>query len=460
VHLELKVFGRSIALSTKGLTLSPISNSGWGWWPLIREPFQGAWQRNVEIQASTALSYFAVWACYRLITTDIGKLCLYLVEQDDDGVWSPIESPAFSPVLRKPNRYQTINKFIEQWIGSKLLHGNAYILKDRDGRGIVTAMYVLDPTRVTVLVAPDGSVYYELKRDDLSGQSKAAVTVPASEIIHDTYIAPYHPLIGISPIYACGEAAREGLAIQSQSTTFFENSSNPQGILTAPTGITQPQADALQAAWKARASGDIAVLAGELKYQPLSMSAHDAQLIEQLKMTAQQVCSAFGVPPYLVDIGDPPPYANFEPLLLKYHSQCIQSLTTNLEKSLDVGLGLLETIDGKQYGTEFDIDDLLWMDTATRVASAKTGIDGGGLTHNEARWKFYGLGPIAGGDVAFMQQQNWPIQQLAERDMPVPVNTPGQGPAPVESTPQDDEMDQAANFDLQVKAIVEALDAA
>jgi HK97 family phage portal protein len=455
MQIGLTLFGRQFEFKTKALQLTPISNSGWGWWPLVREPFTGAWQRNVEIQASTALSFFAVWACYRLITTDMGKMCLNLVEQDDDGVWTPIESPAFSPVLRKPNRYQTINKFIEQWIGSKLLHGNAYVLLARDGRDVVTAMFVLDPTRVTPLVAPDGSVYYRLKRDDLSEIQRDDVVVPASDIIHDTYIAPYHPLIGMSPIYACGQAAREGLAIQSGSTEFFENRSAPEGILTAPAGVTQAQVDAYQAAWKARSAGDIAVLAGELKYQPLGMSAHDAQLIDQLKMTAQQVCSAFGVPPYLVDIGDPPPYANFEPLLLKYHSQCIQSLATNFETSLDHGLGLDERIEGKQYGTEFDVDDLIWMDAVTRVNSAKTAMSGG-MTPDEARWKYFALGPVDGGDEVYAQQQMWPLKDLADRTIPVPTNTPGQGPAPVEGKPANDmsEMDMAARAaDLLTKEL-------
>jgi HK97 family phage portal protein len=454
VHFELKAFGRSLVLSTKGLTLSPISNSGWGWWPLIREPFMGAWQRNVDIQAGTAMSFFAVFACVRLISTDIGKLCLRLVEQDDYGVWSPIESPAFSPVLRKPNRYQTTGKFVEQWIISKLLHGNTYVLKVRDGRGVVTAMHVLDPTRVTVLVAPDGSVYYQLKRDDLSGQRQDTVTVPSSEIIHDTYIAPYHPLMGLSPLYGCGEAVREGKAIQGNSTEFFENRSSPQGILTAPAGITDAQAAQYQAAWKARQSGDIAVLAGELKYQELSQTAVESQLSEQFKATAQQVCSAYGVPPYLVDIGEAPPYANWEMMQLKYHSQCIQSLTTTFEDKLDDGLGLLEKIDGKQYGTSFDIDDLIWLDNTTRVNAAKTALTGG-MTPDEARSKFFDLGPIEGGDTVYMQQQMWPLKQLAERDIPVPTNTPGQGPAPVSD--QADTMSEmemaAAAADLLTKEL-------
>jgi phage portal protein BeeE len=49
------------------------------------------------------------------------------------------------------------------------VHGNTYVLKERDARGVVTALYLLHPRLVTVLVADDGSVYYELFRDNLSG---------------------------------------------------------------------------------------------------------------------------------------------------------------------------------------------------------------------------------------------------------------------------------------------------
>ncbi len=426
--------------------LSPLASRG-GWFNIIREPFSGAWQRNQEVRLDNVLAYFAVYACLRLISTDMAKMAFRLVEQDSDGVWAPTESAAFSPVLREPNRYQTINKYVEQYILSKLIHGNAYVLKDRDRRGIVTSLYVLDPTRVTPLVAVDGSIFYQLKRDDLSGLASDAITVPASEIIHDTMIAPWHPLIGLSPLYASGLAAMQGLAIQETSKTFFENSSSPDGILTAPVGLKEEDAVRLQQVWKARKPGDIAVLAGDLKYQPLSLTAVDSQLIDQLKWTAENVCSTFGVPPYLVDIGPPPPYANFEPLLLKYHSQCIQSLATNMEKCHDKGLGLIQKVDGKQYGTEFDIDDLIWMDMATRVASAKTAIDGGGMTHNEARFKFHGIGPVDGGNTPFMQQQYWPLKQLAERDVPSIPDSPAVGSPPVDEVDtEEDSMDQAASF--------------
>src|SRR5688572_29060676 len=118
----------------------------------------------------------------------------------------------------------------------------------------------------------------------------------------------------------------------------------------------------------------------------MTVNAHDAQLIEQLKWTGETVCSCYHVPAYMVGIGPPPPYANFEPLVQAYYSQCIHSLSVTLETALDEGLGIAErTAEGKQYGTEFDVDDLIWMDSATRNKAAADGIGSGALSPNEAR---------------------------------------------------------------------------
>jgi len=458
---------RRVELRQKGIQLHGLSQSGSGWWPVVRESFTGAWQRNVELSSSTALTFFAFFACARLVSTDMGKMCLRLVEKDDDGIWNEIESPAFSPVIRKPNRYQTINKFIEQWMLSKLIHGNTYVLLERDQRSVIVAMYVLDPTRVTPLVSYDGAVYYELKRDDLSGLSAETVTVPASEIIHDTYIAPYHPLIGLSPLYACGMALQQGLSIQGNSNSFFQNGSFPGGIVMVPGKIDDLTAARLKAQWETNYGGSnmgrVAVLSGGMSYVESGfVNARDSQLIEQLNITAVQVCSTIGVPPYLVDIGPPPQYANFEPLLLKYHSQCIQSLSTNCEESMQVGFGMVEKINGKRYGFEFDIDDLIWMDTATRTAAAKDGIGSSAMSPNEARKRYFGLGPVAGGETPYAQNQMWPLEQLSERPTPsapaLPA-MPAPDPGPNQAAPdQQNQLDQAAMWNaINQKAIAEGL---
>jgi phage portal protein BeeE len=191
----MKLLGFEITLAKAApASASPVPYGDRGWYPLVRESFTGAWQRNITVDRQTVLSYHATWACITLIASDIAKLACRLVEKTGM-IWVEAESSAFSPVLRKPNRYQTRIQFWENWIISKLTRGNAYVLKERDSRGVVVALYVLDPSRVKPLVTDDGEVYYELNTDNLAGVAQQ-IAVPASEIIHDRFNCLFHPLVG------------------------------------------------------------------------------------------------------------------------------------------------------------------------------------------------------------------------------------------------------------------------
>ena len=138
---SMRILGFDI---TRQKVLQPVDHRG-GWFSLIRKSFAGAWQRDIAIRVENVLTYTAVFSCISLIANDIAKLRLRLVRQDDDGIWVETESSAFCPVFRRPNRYQNRIQFISQWVTSKLVHGNTYVLKQRDQRGIVTALYILDP---------------------------------------------------------------------------------------------------------------------------------------------------------------------------------------------------------------------------------------------------------------------------------------------------------------------------
>jgi HK97 family phage portal protein len=432
----VKLFGWTIAREKpEQKALQPIHGQG-GWWSLIREPFAGAWQRNLEIKTESVLTYSAVFACITLIANDIAKLRLRLVKQDDNGIWYEVDANSpFWPVLRRPNRYQNRMQFVAQWVISKLVFGNAYALKERDARGVVTALYLLNPQRVTVLVADDGSAYYELLRDNLSGLKDDRLVVPAKEIIHDVYFAPYHPLCGISPIQACGLAATQGLAIQHNSTRFFQNGGRPGGIITAPGHINEEMALRLKTHWESSYSGEnmgkTAVLCDGLQYQPIVMSNTDAQLVEQLRMTAETVCSAFHVPTHMVGVGPPPTYNNIEALNQEYYSQCLQAHIESIELLLDEGLEL-----PKPYGTEFELDGLLRMDTKTKTEAARQAIQSG-VSPNEIRRKYFDLGPVAGGETPYLQEQQWPLRHLAER--PLPSQRPITEPEPLPSVPDEAE---------------------
>ena len=402
--------------------LSPISGArGTGNWlrlGIVREPFTGAWQQNQFVAVDTAVTNPTVFACVTLIASDIGKLSLRLVAEDQNGIWVETDNPAFSPVLRKPNRYQRPSTFVQQWLLSKLLHGNTYVLKERDARGVVVALYILDPTAVQPLVAPDGSVYYQVGRDWLSQVNAPQLAIPAREIIHDLLCPLFHPLIGVPPIFACGYAASQGLTIQQNSAKFFASGSQPGGVLTAPGAIDELTAQRLKTYWDQNFAGDnygkVAVLGDGLKYEGMATNAVDSELIKQLNWTDEKICSVYHVPGYMVGIGPAPPYANAEPLIQQYYGQCLQTLIVNFEQALDEGLGLTTPISGTQYGTEFDIDDLIWMDSETRAKAAQAA--SGTLSPNEARAKYYGVGPVTGGQSPMVQQQYYSLAALAQRD--------------------------------------------
>ena len=411
---------------------TPVASAGFV--PIVREPYTGAWQQNAElVGAETALSNPTVFRCVSLIATDIGKLPLRLVAIDANGIWHETTSSAFSPVLRKPNGYQTIGQYLEAWLFSKLLTGNAYSLKERDERGVVIGLHVLDPARVKVLVATDGAVYYELQTNDLAGMPStgAAVVAPAREIIHDRWNCAFHPLQGLSPLYACGGAARQALEMQAASTEFFSLGGRPSGMLVPATNIDQKTIDRIAATWHSLGPGRTAILGSAMKYEQVTTSASESQWNEQIGWTAKTIAGVFGVPISMVDSSQQPPYANSEASALQYHSQCLQTHLTGIELALDQGLEL-----PAPYGTEFDLDDLIWLDTATRTKTAHDLVAAGVMSPNEARRKFVGLGPVPGGDTPYLQSQYYSLEALERRDLANPAQsapTMPAAPAPTEA---------------------------
>lgn len=420
-----------------------------GWFSVIRESVTGAWQRSVRVPAAEIMTFSTVWACVTLISSDIGKLVVDLIEADANGIWAPTISSAFSPVLRRPNHYQNRIQFITNWISSKLTNGNTYVLKERDGKNNVVAMYIMDPWRVKPLVAPNGEVFYQLSQDTLSGID--SVTVPASEIIQDVMFALYHPLCGLSPITACALAATQGIKIQENSAKFFANGSNPGGILTAPGTIGPEAAATLKKNWEDNYSGEnnigkVAVLGGGLKYEAMTIGARDSELAKQLEMSSLMVCSAFHMPAFMVGVGQMPTFANSEPLIQLYYSQCLQSLIESLELCLDEGLSLPD-----KYGIQLDLDGLFRMGMGALIKEEVEAVGGGIKKPNESR-KRLNLPPVDGGDTPYMQQQQWPLHMLAtRRDTPTPPV-----PLPSSITPAAPGSDDSGNAKTILSAIYHA----
>lgn len=415
------------ALNLQGIT-SWYSSSGWSsasWWPgIIRESFSGAWQQNVvEAPVSTLLSFSAVYACVTGIAADVSKMRIML-SRNDEGIWTEITAnQPWLPLLRNPNHYQDRIRFIDSWMLSKLMYGNTYALKGRDARGVVNRLYILHPSCVKPLVAEDSSVYYELQRDDLSGLTLERlreigytgdrIAVPASEIIHDRMATLWHPLVGISPLYACAMSATMGNKILNNSTNTFANGGMPSGIITVPGAIGDDTAALLKARWETNFGGAnvgrTAVLADGLKFDPVTLvSAEFMQLIEQLKWTVEDVARAFRYP--LWKLGGPaPPYTKPDQAQTLYYTDCLGPHIISIESCLDNGLELPLGL-----GTEFDLDELMRMDTESLYESNNKAK--GWMKLDEQRYRA-NLPPLkTGGDTVYLQHQDYSVEALAKRD--------------------------------------------
>jgi HK97 family phage portal protein len=432
----LKIFGLEIS---RAKTVSPVNGQYTGLFGAVLEPFAGAWQKGIETKAAKdVLAFSAVYSCVSLIANDIAKLRIKLMEyKPNDSIWQEVRfNSPFLPVLRKPNPFQTRVQFLAQWVISLLLYGNAYIIKKRDSRGgdnagVVRELYVLDPRQVKVMTSDvDGSVWYDIKSDALNNVITNLV-VPSSEIIHDRRNTLFHPLVGVSPIYACGISASQGLRIQENSSNFFQNMSRPAGQLTAPGRIDDITAERLKRTFESNFSGQnigrMFVGGDGLKFEAITMPASDAQLIEQLKWTVEDVARCFHVPLHKVAAGQDAKFSNMRELNQDYYTQTLQGLIESIEVLLDEGIGL-ENYKGNMYGTELELDGLLRMDPLSRAEVAKAYVSASIWSPNDARQR-EDMPPVDGGEEPLSQQQYFQLSSLKGRPPPSDKSTPAL-PAP------------------------------
>jgi HK97 family phage portal protein len=249
-------------------------------------------------------------------------------------------------------------------------------------------------------------------------------------------------MVGLSPLFAAGVEAMKQLAVQNSSTQFFNNKSQPGGILTAPGAISDETATRLKEAWDTKFTGTnagkIAVVGDGLKYEPIAMTAQESQLIEQLNWGSTAICAAFQMPPFVVGFGPLPANSSVESITSIYYKFCLQQYVQDFERCMTEGLGL-----SYDLRVSLDEDSLLRMDKSALYKSISDGIRGGFLTPNEGR-KMDNRPPIEGGDTVYLQEQDHSLQALSDRDKgPDPFGT-AKETAPVPDTAANDNAARAA----------------
>lgn len=419
-------------------------SSGGGWWGNGDRGSPGSWQRNLNSNylGIELVAFSAVYACINNIAADISKLppIVYRVDSGT-GAKTPLRDDYYVQLMQRPNAFQTHADFMYAFVQSYLFQGNTYCYTPRNGRDEVMAMHILNPYRVTPLIADDGSIYYRIGGDDLLAGLEAGQVIAARDIIHHRLpLLPGYPLVGVTPIFAAAASSAVGLKILQNSQQFFANNARPSGMLTSDIKIADPEAarikQGFEEAYRSEGIGKVALLSGGLKWEPLTITAQDAQLIEQLRWSVEDVGRVFRVPSFMLGDTTKVSYRNTEQLVRAYLTNCldfhIKAIEERFQQAFEFDQG---------FRFELDLSAILRTEIDVRYTAYQTSLNSGWLSINEVRAQ-EGLKPIDGGEVPRVQVQYVPINEPSTGAKP--MLTPGPGPGePADPAPPTPELPPA-----------------
>ena len=381
------------------------------------------WQtgRNVEgYEGPTAIVHACVDAYAQTMASLYGDHYRYA----EDGSKERVKNSALSRCLHQPNDYQTRSDFVLNLVKSILMDGNAYVLGQRNNRGEINSLHLLPSRGTEPYLEPETKeVFYAIGNNPFLGD--VDVMIPSRDIMHIRLHTPAHPLIGVSPISNAASSIAANSAITNHQAAFFNNMSRPSGTLTTDMKLSGEQMRQLRNAWQDQSkqmnSGGIPILGSGIKWEPMSISSQDSQLIQAFQMTVEDVARAFRVPLPLVGDYRHSTYNNVEQLVSSWLATGLGFLLEHIEVCIDKFFQL-----PREQFTEFDVESLLRTDFSTRVDGYTKAIQQGLMTPNEARAKMGGLPSVEKGDVVYAQAQMRPLGEEAavvipEAPAPEPV---------------------------------------
>jgi HK97 family phage portal protein len=395
---------------------------------------EDGWQRNLRVDPTTARLVPAVHACIMVIARSISQCYPKHIRELEGGKTTEVRNSAAYRVLRNPNSYQTTPEFLLNMIATALTEGEAFAVATRNARTEVDSLHLLPPRACAPYVDSETKeVFYAVGANPL-GPGGTEYMAPARDILHLRFYTPRHPLIGETPIKAAALAIGINVALARGQAAFFANMSRPSGVLSTDVALTKDQMLQLRAAFdeqsQGMAAGKIPILANGLKFQQLSISSQDAQLVQAQQMSLEDICRVFGVPPPLVGDLNHATLNNSETLIQHFMSMSLGSYLEHLDRAFD----RLFQLPDREY-IELDTTALLRTNFLTRIDGLTKAVQGGVFTPNEARAR-EGFGPIEGGDAAYLQRQMVPIDQISEmltaeaaRAAAPPATPPAQAPA-------------------------------
>lgn len=344
--------------------------------------FGGESPAGPSVTPDTAITSTAVLACVRVLAETVAGLPFIAYKRIGSGRQRDSSLPAFQLLQGRPNRYQTAFEFREMLMAHCLLRGNGYALKVYNGRGEVSELIPLNPTRVSPKLLETGEVIYEFR--DKMGQ---LVRYSDKDVFHLKGLAT-DGLVGVSPITYARTAVGLAIAAEEFGARVFVNDAKPGGILQHPGKLSDDSHKRLKESWQQAHAGlknahKVAILEEGMQWQRVGVSNQDSQFIESRKFQIEEIARIFRVPPHLIGHLERATFSNIEHQSLEFVQHTLLPWLRRWEQA--VSARLLDETERQTHYCEFLVDGLLRGDIQSRYSAYSIGRQWGWLSADDVR---------------------------------------------------------------------------
>ena len=337
-----------------------------------------------------------VWACIRLLSETTGTLPLILYrDRGEAGKERALDHPLYEILHDAPNADMTALEFWEGLVVCLCVDGNAYAEKKRINGRLIS----LEPMRSDATEVFRNS--RGRRRYRYHGDPNRVRELDEDDVFHVRGFGNGGDT-GLSPISYAAQTLYGARALQRTASKVAATGNRQQGVITMD-GVLKPEHrdQVLKTIVQPFVDGKTLVLEAGMKFQPTTLTPEDAQMLESRKLSVEEICSWFRVPPFMV--GHTEKSTSWGTGL---EQQQIGFLTFALEPYLErieqaVRRSLIAPEDRKLLSAEFLVEKLLRSDSAARAAFYSKALGAGGhrpwMSVNEVRAK-ENLPKVDGGD--------------------------------------------------------------
>lgn len=346
---------------------------------------------DYHVTPRSAMRVSAVYACVRLLAGLASTLPVHVFDRQENGDRRRVVEE-ISPLLNQaPYGRFTAATFWEFMVSSVLMRGDGFseIVRPSPLSTKVLALKPLHPD-LTFADVQDGEPVYQTM--DEAGKIRV---IAAADVLH----FPGFGFDGLSSMSVIQWGARNAISVagsaDEQVGLMIGSGGVARHVFKTPGNMSEQQTEMLRVKYNELVSRkDRAVplvLTGGLEVETLSISAEDAQLMENRVFQVEDIARAFGVPPHL--IGSTAKSTSWGTGLEEQNRAfLVYTLQPHLTRiSQELNAKLFHTKQNPNRFCEFNVDAIARADLGTRMQAYREALGGsqgpGWMSVNEVRQK-------------------------------------------------------------------------